>query len=627
MITESVTLGQTEELSDLMPMYFRPVVWIQRLAGLRTAEVFGLRVENVLLDKGFLQVRRQGGKRILVGEDDATTSVVTQTEDLKTPHSRRDVPIPRSLVELLRDYIEQNFEHEAGATQQLFQNPASEQNRASTYRTNLKRAARQIGLIDSNGNALTPHGLRKSYSTDLRSGGILGFFHSRVLGHKVRAFDGGAEVTASRYTLSPTQARLLEIAQLMDSLVDEAGVDVSLNSPWDVSPKRALTYVEAARILDIESLVTIWKLLSSGKLESAGPSMLSTRKRRYITLSSVMALRSVARSAIYTSDVQKETGASSMTLQTIKKDYNIVTSPTDLSEGAHVWTQSQVDLVKSIMAERNQRREEGMSLTEAAAALGTSPETVRLLIGAGALEQLPNMPRVTRGSVKWVTRKSVEEYEKNFGPKDKKRLKAQLTPSGCMRYMEATERLGLSKPGSITQFINAGRLTQVRVRNSTARFVTISSVEVLASELASPGITKEEPVEYHLTLNRVAAQNCISRGALLAHLDKLGMKPMRIPYNGRSIHALSVTQAKAVQKSLSKTLQGKRPSSIEYLRPHPDHLSIEEAAENMKLRPETLLELIEDGELIGTLAVQHAGGQHWFLPPEVISNFLARRRR
>jgi hypothetical protein len=74
---------------------------LQRIAGLRISEVFGLHVDDVvdLGDGGLLFVRRQGGKSFWIRDDDGHPLQVTEKETLKTSASRRVIAIPAQLVD------------------------------------------------------------------------------------------------------------------------------------------------------------------------------------------------------------------------------------------------------------------------------------------------------------------------------------------------------------------------------------------------------------------------------------------------------------------------------------------------------------------------------------------------
>lgn len=99
-VFEPLTPQQVRKLIDCSPMYWRPFVQLLVTSGLRRAEAWGLRVEDLDLERGCVRVRGQLIKRRLV--------------DLKTDAAHRDVPLPRQTLDVLRAHLPTVPENELG---------------------------------------------------------------------------------------------------------------------------------------------------------------------------------------------------------------------------------------------------------------------------------------------------------------------------------------------------------------------------------------------------------------------------------------------------------------------------------------------------------------------------------
>jgi len=88
---EPLSPGQVRLLIDSTPQYWQPFIRLLLTSGLRRAEAWGLRVQDLDLERAVIHVRGQLVKRQLV--------------DLKTDAAYRDVPLPRTTVEALQAHL------------------------------------------------------------------------------------------------------------------------------------------------------------------------------------------------------------------------------------------------------------------------------------------------------------------------------------------------------------------------------------------------------------------------------------------------------------------------------------------------------------------------------------------
>lgn len=90
-VFEPLSPEQVKALVDNAPPYWQPFVRLLLTSGLRRAEAWGLRVQDLDLERGVIHVRGQLVKRKLV--------------DLKTDAAYRDVPLPKQTLDALRTHL------------------------------------------------------------------------------------------------------------------------------------------------------------------------------------------------------------------------------------------------------------------------------------------------------------------------------------------------------------------------------------------------------------------------------------------------------------------------------------------------------------------------------------------
>ncbi|MCT1921514.1 tyrosine-type recombinase/integrase [Brevibacterium luteolum] len=148
--------GQVTALAEAVPDELRALVLIGAHCGLRLGELLGLRRYDVSLESQVIQVRRQAV---------VTKGGVKETQRLKTKTSRRGVPFPAFMVEMLELHMKEHarsgvkgllFPREGGSGLQTHLHP-------NTVRKIVRAAAISEGLpMDT-----TPHDLRHTCMTAL----------------------------------------------------------------------------------------------------------------------------------------------------------------------------------------------------------------------------------------------------------------------------------------------------------------------------------------------------------------------------------------------------------------------------------------------------------------------------
>jgi integrase len=99
---KETVVATTEELNNLykaMPDKLALSIYLSGIMGLRIGEVCGLQVKSVDFAYGVVRVRKQLQRPNVVGK-------LELVDRLKTDASRRDVPIPASLVPMFKAHIE-----------------------------------------------------------------------------------------------------------------------------------------------------------------------------------------------------------------------------------------------------------------------------------------------------------------------------------------------------------------------------------------------------------------------------------------------------------------------------------------------------------------------------------------
>lgn len=175
-------------------------------AGLRLGELLGLRWEDVDFDNSVIRIRRQ--LQVVDG--------VRTLRELKTPKSRRTIPLPASLMQALREQRNnQRIERlQAGGKwvphwELVFMTPTGTPVSDATLRRDFQRASKEAGL-----EGLRFHDLRHSAASFMAAQGVHMSATQAILGHSQ------VTTTAQIYTH-------VQIESMRDAITD---LDTLLNT-------------------------------------------------------------------------------------------------------------------------------------------------------------------------------------------------------------------------------------------------------------------------------------------------------------------------------------------------------------------------------------------------------------
>jgi len=209
------------------------VLWIQRLAGLRVAEVFGLLVSDVFVRDGrtWLSVTKQGGGLALVRDENGDLVQVEGKPDPKTDESNRVIPLCALLAKLVDDVI--GIFHTDVNTglvaldARLVPGLQDENTGGMQAYLDALAAAGKATNIDT--ASVMSHDFRRSLTTDLRSEGINDRIAEPYLGHAIGRRLG--PTVHDGYDLGPFDTELALAADAVDRIVVTAVGAIDLRIP------------------------------------------------------------------------------------------------------------------------------------------------------------------------------------------------------------------------------------------------------------------------------------------------------------------------------------------------------------------------------------------------------------
>ena len=467
-------LEESIEVAGHLNIHHKVVFWLIRAAGLRSGEAFGTRLDDLTYEDGryVLHVRRQGGKRLYERRADGSITPVSSVNRTKGVSGTRILPLSRPLSALLRVYIDAYHSESVPETPLVVTTPF---NGYSYFRGALKDAYRRTGLdIADVGFAASTHHLRKCFSTELAFSGVSEPLRSQYLGHKLRGFGGGADVTARVYTLSVQKvSALLPVAEAHESrIAAEIG---SLMAPAPASsllPPVALEGTEAdVRVCEVLEQAG----LIAQPLSEESSTVTVTEAMEILGMSRSTVRRLIVDGTLESRTVNGPTGvpAVAITLKSLEEFRDIEFKSREagmlgLSEVcvlADVWPAKVLKIaelldITPVKAERSgtvwfsaddaarivQRQEHATELLESAMSLSRMAKLLRInyqtasrLVANGLLEV--DAPATEALGCVMVTRASVDrELER----RRRRRVTATIPP-GFVHIAEVQERLGLTR--------------------------------------------------------------------------------------------------------------------------------------------------------------------------------------
>lgn len=168
---EVLTLEQITAVANHVPSHLQAFVWVGAAAGLRPGETAGLTVGAIDLPGRELRVERQMG----------TTSEGTGFGPLKTPTSRRTIPIPDALVEHLERHMAEHPPQPFDGHQLVFTTARRRPHYRNSYRRHWAAARDDLGLDPINARGFQD--LRHFYASALISSGASVKTVQSLMGH------------------------------------------------------------------------------------------------------------------------------------------------------------------------------------------------------------------------------------------------------------------------------------------------------------------------------------------------------------------------------------------------------------------------------------------------------------
>lgn len=493
------TISQCANIATHLHVHHQIVMWIQRILGLRVAEVFGLRLSDFydLGELGILEINRQGGRSFWERDKDDRPVRVTHKEKLKTAGSKRTLVVPRQLADALRTYI--HAFHADPVTGAL--DPSRrlvvglrkpDESGLSSYSQALKKAFVSAGLgpLDVDFSVGTHH-LRKSLSTDIRYQTKVGeHIRSELLGHRLSAQGGGATVTMTTYTLKmPVLEPLEHAAREIEGIIRSSKCRLLVpsdkkpsygahhylrNSAWKQQVDAVLADVHAAAMLedslspqDAASLLnvsvnTARQWIREGKLAaSRAPQAEAGQPTYLIAPEAVEKLRDTIDARLSVAEASHELGVPVMNLYRAVRNGLIKVE----REGASIYLRkSELEQARTTLKGPEGLSERAMTLVEASAVLDVEYRVASLLRRKLILVPDPESPRYPL----YVTRESVERECARRTRKTTSRPSRATKEdgSGVVDLEEAIRLTGLSRSG-VLQLTSAG----VIIRRSQYKFL------------------------------------------------------------------------------------------------------------------------------------------------------------
>lgn len=469
-------------------------LWVDVLTGDRISEGYGLEVDDFERDehgRGWLAITKQGGQRVLVRDADGQFVWADGSSTTKTPASKRRIPIPHKLADLLDLLIEifhtdprtGRVHGDARLIPGIGKDDASGQ---STFRTALARA------MDGTGARFTPHDLRHAMVTLLKDEGVEDRLRRAYVGHEL-----GRDVHDGIYDDGPRPGVLLQVATVLDRVLEARLGDALLWQPttrqnqWGAGTRNA-TRSEEIR----DALEACGWLLPRARDTERGP-LLSVTEAALVLGRSQVRTRAAMRTGqirahqelwgtrhvwvAFESDVRAfQHARTGVTIDALAVEHNLayhqmyhlVKTLGLVPDGQRGGERILLDdtAAGKVRAEMGRQRgiaARAMLLADAAERLRLPIAAVESLVRSGHLDRTDG-PTDTRH--RWVTIASVEAYEAQY-PAQPQAVDGTDT---ALTITEARTILGRTRP-QITHLTRTRQLQLVRRPGSRHVYVTAES--------------------------------------------------------------------------------------------------------------------------------------------------------
>lgn len=433
------TLQECRALATHLHPVHQLAFWMQRILGMRIGEAYGPLVEDVLDLGGFgvLIAERQGGRNFLLRDERGKQLVSQQKARMKTEASSRVIPLPKSMLELVKAVVDvfhtdpDTGEINLSARSIPGLERADESGQAG-FRAALNRALQLEGMSsEAVGTRMSPHQLRKSLTTDLAWNADLSeLAKRRFVGHVA-----GDDVFARVYTLdNPDLLELQKVAAHLQSEI-ESQLDGKLMIPtvrkirfgklhslaarakelefalseagWSVDAGDGgdpwCTSARVAEELDIETKVAR-RMMQSGHLPSVVIRDEAGVPRRHVRLSVVMQERDRVKAVTKLPLVAERLGVSYHQLYQMVRHLESKFEK-DPRTGEYVLAADDVECLEAEIERVAKLHERSMRISEAGKVLHRAHSTINLMINRG---ELVLDGETDSSGAKFVTRASVE---------------------------------------------------------------------------------------------------------------------------------------------------------------------------------------------------------------------------
>ena len=433
------SLADCRTIAPHLHVVHQVAMWLMRVLGLRISEAYGIRVVDVIDDgrDGIIRVHRQGGRTFRDKDANGQPVTTAHSDTLKTRTSLRALPVPASLMVLIRTVIEVFHTDESGQVRtdarlipSLNREGAGGQ---SAFRSALKLAATAAevnvsGDWDEDTFLLpVPKDFRTGNVSDMAWNDVPEIHRKRFSGHAA-----GSDVHSRVYILdSPDMVHLAQAADVLEALINEScpdglmipttvsctmGTQQMLHAHKDVLDAKltdigwlttavtadghsVLSIEEAADMLNV-SRQTVRRLVQDGRIIETAR---DTKRNILVTVESVMDVVNQRRGQRLLADVAADLGIPYMRAWALVRQYGL-----DVDQdgaGAHMAVPAATEQrLVELVAEQNALYERSVRITDAAEQLAITVRAVEALIKARLLTV--DAQRGPHGA-RFVTRESV----------------------------------------------------------------------------------------------------------------------------------------------------------------------------------------------------------------------------
>jgi hypothetical protein len=460
-------LATSKRIASHLHLQHQVAFWLMRAAGLRISEAYGIDLNDIYRDEGYMILRiwQQGGKKFKVQDDDGNTVKVDKKTKTKTKASTRTIPLPKPVAALIDLYIAAFHEGDDPNTPLLIPSRGLGQ---QAFRLALQAAneMEKHGEADV-GFTAPPHVQRAFFTTDMDK--CPPRARSLYLGHLVQDHEGGAEITESVYTLRRQGVRhLLVVADTMGTLIEtqigtlldptparrllpppykhqeekwNRALDVldaaGVVSTAEVNGERVIDANEAAEMLAISDRQAR-KLASKGVLHRYRVPGYGRTSSWAITLSSVEEHLEVSQELVTRRDLLAEFELSYRELDVLISKLGI--EPVGSNTLGHRYAAADVDLLRRYFKDRAHLSKRAVSVAAAGAEIGCTRRTVNrfLILGLLSVDE-----RATKSlGLTMITRKSIDEL---IVKRSKRATLPYVRPASSIPILEAQQRTGLAR--------------------------------------------------------------------------------------------------------------------------------------------------------------------------------------